>query len=67
VSESLLTIRLVLAYDGVFHEETIQVPAEALARYDRLIDLLREDEDLLKRHHVDLARLAVAEVVEDRR
>jgi len=66
MSESLLTIRLVLADEGVFHEETIQVPAAALARYDRLIDLLQEDEDLLKRYHLDLERLAVAEVVEDR-
>jgi hypothetical protein len=65
VSEPLLTIRLVLADAGVFHEETIRVPAEVVARYDRLIDFLQEDEELLKRYHLDLNRLAVAEVVED--
>jgi hypothetical protein len=65
VSEPLLTIRLVLADAGVFQEETIRVPAEVVARYDRLIDFLPEDEELLKRYHLDLNRLAVAVVVED--
>lgn len=65
MSGPLLTVRLVLADEGVFHEETIQVPAEALGRYDRLIDLLQEDPELLRRYHVDFNRLAIAEVVED--
>jgi len=65
MTEGILTIRLVLTDQGVFHEETIQVPAETLSKYDRLIDLLQEDADLLKRYHVDLDRLAVAEVVEE--
>lgn len=67
MSETFLTVRLVLADEGVFHEETLQVPAAALDRYDRLIDLLQEDPELLKRYHIDFERLTVAEVVDESR
>ena len=65
MSEALATIRLVLADEGVFHEESLQVPAAALEKHVRLIDFLQEDEDLLRRYYIDLERVVVAEVVEE--
>lgn len=65
MSDGIVTLRLVLADEGVFHEETIQVPEASLAKYDRLIDFLQEDSELLKRYHVDLKRVCVAELVDD--
>jgi hypothetical protein len=34
---------------GVYHHEEIRVPAGALERYERLIDLLREEAAVLRR------------------
>jgi hypothetical protein len=56
------TIRLLFADSGVFHEEEIQVPQELLSRYDRLIDLLQEEPEVLSRLHVDLNRLCSAQI-----
>lgn len=57
--------RLVLVDEGVYREETIPVPDGALDRYDRLIDYLREDPDVLKHVFVDLDRLCGAFIEED--
>jgi hypothetical protein len=58
-------IRLVFADEGAFHSETVQVPAERIARYERLIDLLREDESVTRHLYLDLGRLVSAYVAED--
>lgn len=58
-------IRLVFADQGTFHAETVHVPVDTLARYDRLIDLLREEESVTRELYVDLARLVSAHVLED--
>jgi hypothetical protein len=53
-------VRLLLADEGAFHQETVSIPRAALDGYDRLIDCLREDPAVLKEVYVDVARLAAA-------
>jgi hypothetical protein len=57
-------VRLLFVDEGSYHDEEVEMSAETLARYDRLIDCIREDEDLQKRLYVDVARLCSAQVVE---
>ena len=57
-------IRLVFADEGTFHAETIQIAADRLDQYDRLIDLLREDPSVTRGIFVDLKRLVSAYVLE---
>lgn len=63
--EPTVTIRLLFVDEGSYHHEDIQVSAETVERYERLIDLLQEDEAVLKRTYVDLERLCAASVVEE--
>lgn len=63
-NEDLVRIRLLFVDQGSYHEEEVQVPAGLLPGYDRLIDLLQEDPQVLKRLHVDLSRLCSAHLVE---
>ncbi len=65
MSEKLATIRLLFADDGSFHHEEVEIPAESMAGYDRLIDCLREDPTVLKRLHVDLSRVCSAELANE--
>ncbi len=58
-------VRLVFADQGTFHAETVQVPQDLLGRYDRLVDLLREEEAVTRQLYVDMGRLVSAAVVED--
>ncbi|MDB4949692.1 MAG: hypothetical protein JWM27_2341 [Gemmatimonadetes bacterium] len=60
-----VAVRLVFADQGTFHAETVHVPEGAMAEYDRLIDLLREEESVTRQMYVDLNRLVSAYVVED--
>jgi len=60
-----VTVRLVFADQGTFHAETVRVPADVLSRYDRLIDLLREEEGVTRHMYLDLQRLVSAYVVSD--
>lgn len=53
-------VRLVLVDEGSYHHEEIEIPSASLEGYDRLIDCLREDPAVLKRVHVDVARLCAA-------
>lgn len=55
-------VRLLFADDGDFHHETVEIPAAAVKKYDRLIDCLREDESVLKRLFVDVDRLVSATI-----
>lgn len=59
----MLKVRLVLADAGEFHEEDVEIPAASAESYERLIDCLREDPEVLKRLHVDVGRLSAAYVV----
>jgi len=63
VPKGTTRIRLVLSDGGGFHNEEVEIPSASLADYDRLIDCLREDPEVLKHVHVDPARLSAAYVV----
>ena len=60
-----VAVRLVFADQGTFHNETVRVPAAVLGEYDRLIDLLREEESVTREVYVDLDRLVSAYVLND--
>ena len=45
-----------LVDEGAFHHEEIEIPSASLDGHDRLIDCIREDPDVLKRVHVDVAQ-----------
>jgi hypothetical protein len=62
-SGSTVPVRLVFADQGAFHAETVHVPAEAVERYERLVDLLREEESVTRNMYVDMGRLVSAYVV----
>jgi len=62
LSEKLATVRLLFVDDGSFHHEEVQIPADVLEGYDRLIDCLMEDPAVLKRLHVDVSRVCSAEL-----
>ena len=64
MSEKLTTVRLLFVDDGSFHHEEVQIPAGAMAGYERLIDCLMEDPAVLKRLHVDVSRVCSAELTE---
>lgn len=53
-------VRLVFADQGTFHAETVHVPLDMLGRYDRLVDLLREEESVTRQLYVDMGRLVSA-------
>jgi hypothetical protein len=59
----MLRIRLVLSDGGGFHDEEVDIPAASAEGYDRLIDCLREDPEVLRRLHVDVDRLSAAYIV----
>ena len=65
MSEKLATVRLLFVDDGSFHHEVVEIPAEAMAGYDRLIDCLMEDPAVLKRLHVDVSRVCSAELASE--
>lgn len=55
-----VTVHLLLADHGTFHQTRLTLPAHLFEPYPRLIDAFREDLELQKRLHVDLARLSAA-------
>ncbi|MGI9626621.1 MAG: hypothetical protein ACR2QM_07290 [Longimicrobiales bacterium] len=57
-----IRIRLLFAEEGGYHAEVISVPSKGVGGYDRLIDFLQEDEDVLKECYVDLGRLCSAHI-----
>jgi hypothetical protein len=65
MTEEQLRIRVLFADGGAFHHEDLTVPASSLQPYDRLIDGLREDPDLLKGLYLDVERLCAAWLLED--
>jgi hypothetical protein len=60
MSESRVPVRLVLADRGSFHELVVELPADVLGRYERLIDALREDPSITADLFVDNRRLVAA-------
>lgn len=57
-------IRVLFVDEGHYHHETLRVPEAALDGYERLIDGLREDPEVLKAVYVDVERLCAAWIVE---
>lgn len=59
-----MRVRLLFADEGSYHHEEIELPTGSADAYDRLIDFVREDAEVLRRMHVDLDRLCAAYLVE---
>lgn len=57
-------VRLLFVDEGSYHHEEVDLPAGSLGDYDRLIDFVREDAEVLRRVHVDVARLCAAYLIE---
>ena len=53
-------IRLIFVDDGEYHREDVDLPEDLLEGYERLIDALLEEPEILKRLYVDPARLCAA-------
>lgn len=53
-------MRLLFVDDGSYHHEEVELPAESVEAYERLIDCVREDPEVLKRLYVDVRRLCAA-------
>jgi len=64
MSDEFVRIRLLFADSGAFHHEDLEVPAASVRGYDRLIDGLQEDAELLKRTYVDVGRLCAAWLID---
>ena len=62
MTEGTIQVKLVFADRGSFHDLYVQVPADVLDRYERLIDALREDPDITHSIHIDPRRLVAAYV-----
>ena len=58
-----VTVQLLFADTGVFHQEEITVSEESLEGYERLIDVLQEDKSILERIHIDFGRLCSARIL----
>lgn len=63
-ADASVTVRLLFVDDGEYHHEKVRLPAGAVARYERLIDCLREEPEVLARLYVDVERLCSAQVVD---
>lgn len=62
--KKLVKVRLLFVDDGQYHHEEVDLPGASLDDYDRLIDFVREDPDVLKRAHVDVDRLCAAYLID---
>jgi hypothetical protein len=60
MSDESVQVRLVFADSGTFHDVKVSLPATVLARYERIIDALREDPAITAQMFVDMKRLAAA-------
>jgi len=60
LSGKTVKVRLVFADAGAFHHEEVEIPADSAGEYERLIDRVLEDPEVLKRVHVDVDRLVAA-------
>lgn len=59
-TDTRIAIRLVFADRGSFHDVVVQLPADVLSRYERIIDALREDPVITGELFVDTRRLVAA-------
>lgn len=59
-AKGVVTVRLLFVDQGSYHHEDVELPADSVEAYERLIDCLREDPVVLKRVYVDVDRLVAA-------
>lgn len=64
MSDVSLTVRLLFVDEGSYHHEDVRIPVGALEGYERLIDCIREEPEVLKKVHVDVGRLCAAHLVD---
>ncbi len=65
MSQTRVPVKLVFADRGSFHEMVVDLPGDVLARYDRLIDALREDLSITGGMYIDRRRLVAAYRVDE--
>ena len=65
MTDPVQKVRLLFVDGGAYHHEEIAVPVRLLDAYDRLIDCIREDPEVLAAVYVDVARLCAAHRVDD--
>lgn len=63
MSGERIRVRVLYAEGGGYHSEVISVPGGGLQDHERLIDFLREDEDVAAECYINAARLCSAQVV----
>ena len=63
MSEVTERVKLVFADRGSFHDLVIDVPADSVQQYGRLIDALREDPRIAAGVYIDFRRLVAARVI----
>ncbi len=64
-NDGRVAVRMVFADRGSFHDVVVYLPGEALDRYERLIDALREEPAITGGMFVDARRLVAAYVIEE--
>lgn len=65
MSEESRQVKLVFADRGSFHDLVIDVPADVIHQYPRLIDALREDSAISAQVYIDFKRLVAAHLLHD--
>lgn len=58
-----VSVKLVFADRGTFHDLVVQLPADVLQRHERIIDALRGEPEVTGEMYLDLRRLVAAYVV----
>ncbi len=58
-----IAVRFLFVDQGVYRDETMELPEGEFDRYDRLIDWLREDSAVLSVAHFDLDRVCSVSLV----
>jgi hypothetical protein len=65
MSDERIRVRLLFADSGSFHHEELEIPSSCVEGYDRLIDGLQEDQELLKGIYLDVGRLCAAWTIDE--
>jgi hypothetical protein len=60
MSDARVSVRLVFADRGSFHDVMVELPEDVLGRYERIIDALREDPLITAELFIDKRRLVAA-------
>jgi hypothetical protein len=60
MSDARVSVRLVFADRGSFHDVVVELPEDVLGRYERIIDALREDPFITAELFIDKRRLVAA-------